>query len=61
MPANRGRVTEEQAADLMGYLRAFGPKTFSAARVQPSDTEFDKEFHRLENQWNALENQLQKK
>jgi len=61
MPANRGRVTEEQAADLMVYLRAFGPKTFSAARVQPSDTEFDKEFHRLENQWNALENQLQKK
>jgi mono/diheme cytochrome c family protein len=61
MPANRGRVTEEQAADLMVYLRAFGPKTTTAARVQPSDTQFDKEFHRLENQWNALENQLQKK
>jgi mono/diheme cytochrome c family protein len=61
MPANRGRVTDEQAADLMVYLRAFGPKTATAARVQPSDTEFDKEFHRLEDQWNALENQLQKK
>ncbi len=61
MPANRGRVTDEQAADLMVYIRAFGPKTFTAARAQPSDTEFDKEFRQLENQWNALETQLQKK
>jgi mono/diheme cytochrome c family protein len=61
MPANRGRVTDEQAAYLMVYLRAFGPKMSTAARVQPSDTEFDKEFRRLEDQWNALENQLQKK
>jgi mono/diheme cytochrome c family protein len=61
MPANRGRVTDEQAADLMVYLRAFGPKTSIAARVQPTDTEFDKQFRRLENQWNTLESQLQKK
>ncbi len=25
MPANRGRVTDEQATDLMAYIRAFGP------------------------------------
>jgi hypothetical protein len=61
MPANRGRVTDEQAADLMVYLRAFGPKTSIAARVPPSDTEFDKQFRRLEEQWNTLESQLQKK
>ena len=27
MPANRGRVTEEQAADLADYIRAFGPNS----------------------------------
>jgi hypothetical protein len=61
MPANRGRVTEEQAEDLMNFIRAFGPKRSVAARTQPSDTRFDKEFRRLEEQWNALEKQLQQK
>ncbi len=61
MPANRGRVTDSQAADLMVYIRAFGPSTFTAARAQPANTEFDKEFRQLQEQWNALETQLQKK
>jgi mono/diheme cytochrome c family protein len=61
MPANRGRVTEDEAADLKDFIRAFGPKRAVAARAQPSDTQFDKEFRRLQEQWNSLENQLQKK
>ena len=34
MPANRGRVTEDQARDLVAYIRAFGPK--SLARSAPA-------------------------
>ena len=59
MPANRGRVTEEQARDLVAYVRAFGPKIF-AARAQTSDTEFEKSYHQLEDQWNELQKELQK-
>ena len=62
MPANRGRVTEDEAADLKDFIRAFGPKRPAVAtRTQPSDTQFDKEFRRLQDQWNSLEKQLQKK
>jgi mono/diheme cytochrome c family protein len=62
MPANRGRVTEDEAADLKDFIRAFGPRRPAiATRAQPSDTQFDKEFRRLQEQWNALEKQLEKK
>jgi hypothetical protein len=59
MPANRGRVTEDQARDLTAYVRAFGPKMF-AVRAPASNTEFDKSFHKLEEQWNELQKELQK-
>jgi len=61
MPANRGRVTDEQAADLADYIRAFGPTRTVAVGTQPSDTEFEKAIRQLEEQWNSLERQLQKK
>ena len=61
MPANRGRVTEEQAGDLVAFVRAFGPGTKSVASIpQASDSEFEKKFRQLEEQWNALESELQK-
>jgi mono/diheme cytochrome c family protein len=59
MPANRGRVTEEQAVDLVAYVRAFGPKLLTA-RPGTSDAEFEKAFHQLEEQWNALQKELKK-
>jgi mono/diheme cytochrome c family protein len=59
MPANRGRVTEEQAGDLVAYIRAFGPKSFVAKR-QVSDSDFDKSFRKLEEQWNDLQRELQR-
>jgi mono/diheme cytochrome c family protein len=59
MPANRGRVTEEQADDLMAFVRAFGPKEF-AAKPAASDSEFEKAYRQLEEQWNELEKELRK-
>jgi mono/diheme cytochrome c family protein len=60
MPANRGRVTEEEARDLVAFVRAFGPATFVAAKAQPSDSAFEKSYRQLEAQWNELEKELQK-
>jgi cbb3-type cytochrome c oxidase subunit III len=59
MPANRGRVTEEQAGDLVAYVRAFGPKLPPVAR-RGSDAEFEKAYRQLEEQWNELEKELKK-
>jgi mono/diheme cytochrome c family protein len=61
MPANRGRVTDEQAADLVAYIRAFGPKTLMAAQPPAGgDSEFEKAYRKLEDQWNELEKELKK-
>lgn len=59
MPANRGRVTEEQANDLVAYIRAFGPQKY-ALEAPAVDTEFEKSYRQLEQQWNELEKELQK-
>lgn len=61
MPANRGRVTEQQAGDLVAYVRAIGSR-LPTAKSGPaaSDIEFEKAFRQLEEQWNALEKELQK-
>lgn len=61
MPANRGRITEDQARDLVPYVRAFGPQLFTTKSAPAaSDAEFEKAFRQLEEQWNALERELQK-
>jgi mono/diheme cytochrome c family protein len=67
MPANRGRVTEDQARGLVAYVRTFGPSRSSsttprlpATTARASDSEFAKSFRQLEQQWNDLQNQLEK-
>jgi mono/diheme cytochrome c family protein len=57
MPANRGRVTEEQAGDLVAYIRAFGPKSLNV-RPGTSDAEFENAYRTLELQLNELHKQL---
>lgn len=61
MPAHRGRITDDQAGDLVAYVRAFGPNV-PATKSAPtaSDSDFDKKFRELQEQWNALERELQK-
>jgi ubiquinol-cytochrome c reductase cytochrome b subunit len=57
MPAFRGRVTDEQAADLAAYVRAFGPeKPATAPSAEPGD--FEKQYRDLQEQWNELQKQL---
>jgi mono/diheme cytochrome c family protein len=58
MPANRGRITETQARDLVAYLRAFAPGAVEAAALPPS--EFRTEFERLQQEWEALERAAKK-
>lgn len=55
MPANRGRVTEAQASDLVAYVRSFGPPVLSSPQG-PSD--FRQRFDALQDQLDALERQL---
>jgi mono/diheme cytochrome c family protein len=57
MPALRGRVSEDQALDLVAYVRAFGPAR--PATTEPGASDFEKRFRELEDQWNELERQIQ--
>jgi mono/diheme cytochrome c family protein len=59
MPANRGRITDDQAGSLVAYVRAFGPKTL-VSRPGTSDADFDKAVRELERQLEELHKQLQK-
>ena len=61
MPANRGRVTEQQAGDLVAYVRAFGPPSYAVqTSARASDPEFEKKYRQLEEQWNELQKELEK-
>jgi cbb3-type cytochrome c oxidase subunit III len=59
MPANRGRITDAQARDLVAYLRSFGPRTLQK-KGPVSESEFEKSFRELEQRWNELEKGLGK-
>ena len=56
MPANRGRISEPQARDLIAYIRAFAPTATEASSLPPS--EFQRQFEQLQQQWDALEKQV---
>jgi ubiquinol-cytochrome c reductase cytochrome b subunit len=56
MPAFRDRVPEDQARDLVAYVRAFGP---APPPPEPSPaTDFERRFRELRDQWNELHRQL---
>jgi hypothetical protein len=59
MPANRGRITEIQARDVVAYLRSFGPKTLRQ-KGPVSESEFERSFRELEQRWTELEKEMQK-
>jgi quinol-cytochrome oxidoreductase complex cytochrome b subunit/mono/diheme cytochrome c family protein len=57
MPAFRGRVHDDQMSSLLAYVRAFGP---SPPRVETvPKTDFEDRYRRLEEEWNALQKQLE--
>jgi mono/diheme cytochrome c family protein len=57
MPANRGRIDEPQARDLVAFIRAFGPGGSVAEPLAPND--FQLQFEQLQRQWEALEKDIQ--
>jgi len=59
MPANRGRITNAQARDLVAYLRSFGPRTLRK-KGPVTESEFDRAFRELEQRWNELEKGVEK-
>jgi len=61
MPANRGRgVTEDNARDLVAYLRGvFGPKSLGIG-FKGSDKEFDRAVRTLERQLEDLHKEMQR-
>jgi ubiquinol-cytochrome c reductase cytochrome b subunit len=56
MPAFRGRVRDDQARDLVAYVRAFGPVPMPVSEAPASD--FEDRFRQLEEQWKMLQKQL---
>jgi cbb3-type cytochrome c oxidase subunit III len=58
MPANRGRVTEAQARDLILVVRSFGPAGIEAEVAGPP-TDWDRQLDDLRRQFEALQRQAQ--
>ncbi len=56
MPSFKGRVSADQARDLVAYARAFGPPRIIDAN--PPRTDFERRFQQLGQQWDELEKQL---
>jgi len=56
MPANRGRLTEAQARDMVAFVRAFAPPSSGSIALSPN--EFQTQFEQLQQQWEALERDI---
>jgi ubiquinol-cytochrome c reductase cytochrome b subunit len=58
MPSFRGRVRDDQVAALVAYVRALGPSPPPGSeRTTPSA--FEERFRRLQEEWDALQKQLE--
>jgi mono/diheme cytochrome c family protein len=55
MPANRGPVRDEQAPDLVAYVRTFAPQSGPTPEIGGSD--YDIEFNKLSQQWDEFSHQ----
>jgi mono/diheme cytochrome c family protein len=56
MPAWRGRVSGEQARDLVSFVRSLGPSDLFTAEASASD--FARRFRQLQEQWEELDRQV---
>jgi mono/diheme cytochrome c family protein len=57
MPANRGRISEPQARDLVAVVRTFAPPG-DGATVGGAPNQFQRDFELLQKQWEALEREI---
>jgi mono/diheme cytochrome c family protein len=64
MPANRGRVTEDQAGDLVAYIRTFGPDkvltTITSSKPSVSDKAFEEAVKQLQDRMKVLRQEYEK-
>jgi len=58
MPANRGRLNESQARDLVAFIRAFGPAGSTSIASPAAPNEFQKQFEQLQRQFEALQQDI---
>jgi mono/diheme cytochrome c family protein len=58
MPAHADRLSRDEGRDLVAFVRAFGPERPAEAPV--ADTQFDRSFRQLWQQYEELEKELQK-
>jgi mono/diheme cytochrome c family protein len=56
MPANRGRLSERQARDLVMFIRSFAP--LEAGPMATAPDQFQQQFDQLLRQWEALEREF---
>jgi cytochrome c len=56
MPANRGRLTEGQARDMVVLVRTFAPAAEDTISLPPD--EFQRQFELLQRQWEAYERDI---
>jgi mono/diheme cytochrome c family protein len=57
MPAFAGKLTEEQARDLVAFIRTFDPDPVRPAAGSASD--FERRFRELQDQWDELQRQVE--
>jgi mono/diheme cytochrome c family protein len=61
MPAFRERVGDDDAQNLVAYIRAFGPRQtrqVESTAPAPPASDFENQFRQLQRQWDELEKQL---
>jgi hypothetical protein len=58
MPAWRGRLSPEQARDLVTLIRSFGPADSAPASGATASGQFARRFQQLQQQWDELERQV---
>ncbi len=57
MPPWRGKITPDQARDLVSYVRTFGPADLIASEKSPSD--FGTRFRMLKKEWDDINREIQ--
>jgi mono/diheme cytochrome c family protein/uncharacterized membrane protein len=61
MPPVRGKISEDEARGLVGYVRAFAPTAKKSPKKEPEETaSIDERFRRLQEQMDELRRELRK-
>jgi mono/diheme cytochrome c family protein len=59
MPPFGDRIKDDQGKALLAYVRAFGPERSPQPAATANPSEFEERFRRLQEEWDALQRQLE--